>query len=683
MKKLFVLVFILIMKLAIADEGMWLTQIDSSLYKKLEELGLQIDPHKVFDFKNPDCLSKSVVSFNGSCSGVLISNKGLLLTNYHCCSSTLLKNIPNYEEVVKTKGYWAANESEEIPIPSLFVKKLWNIEDITDDILNCNTDLELELRVQKYLEEKKIQSDRFDYQIKTVLGGQCYILYSYKVFNDIRLVAVPPSLIARYGGEKTNWEWPRFSADFAMFRIYTNADHDCLEYAEENTPMYLSDFIPISLDGYKEDDFTMVMGYPGAGSPYENSEFIKLMAQKSYPLRKKLYEMKVNAIEKSINCNEDKSLLKRGLLNKIKMWTELIAVSERKKYVEKRSREEDELLKDILAEKICERIKNCQSKMLLNYEKMQIYSDAYDFYREGFEFVQIYRLVKQIASILKATKNDFNVLNNDNVLRKLQKLYNKIDLQEDINFFNAFIQLYVLKLDQEFQTKTCKENKLNITEWSNQILNDKIFCSYENFRKVIQENPNSILSSPLFLFVTEVEEFYNTKIWTVLPTISDQVNKLKKQYVSDLVLGIGKQNIWHEADRNFRFSYGKIKSYDLQGNNYGIQTNSKDFVKFECKNNFLNDELTDFLQTQKKKKSTPMCFIANCHTASGNSGSPVINAKGELIGLNFDRNQQGTISDLYFDAENFRNIAVDIRYILELVEATESNVYLRKEIQLH
>jgi hypothetical protein len=180
-----------------------------------------------------------------------------------------------------------------------------------------------------------------------------------------------------------------------------------------------------------------------------------------------------------------------------------------------------------------------------------------------------------------------------------------------------------------------------------------------------------------------VEEFYNTKIWTVLPTISDQVNKLKKQYVSDLVLGIGKQNIWHEADRNFRFSYGKIKSYDLQGNNYGIQTNSKDFVKFECKNNFLNDELTDFLQTQKKKKSTPMCFIANCHTASGNSGSPVINAKGELIGLNFDRNQQGTISDLYFDAENFRNIAVDIRYILELVEATESNVYLRKEIQLH
>lgn len=684
MKKIIILLLLLQIKICFADEGMWLAQINQSIYQKLIELGLEIDPDLLLNIKDPNCLSRSVVSFNGSCSGVIVSQKGLLMTNYHCCSPQILDKIPNHKEILEKQGYWAANKSEEIPIPNLFVKTLENIEEVTEDIIKGKNDFDVETIIQEYIFERKSECDLYDYQVKPVLGGTRYVMYTYRIYRDIRLVCVPPSLIGRYGGEETNWQWPRFSADFAMFRIYTNVEGEATEYSKANIPFSTSNFLPLGFQAYQENDFSMVLGYPGAGSPYQMSSFIELMAQESYPLRKKLYELKIKTIEENstIDMSAHNALLRRGLLNKVKMWRELIAENTKEKYVALRFEEEKQISDKVSSNEIRDTIRKLQNKMYKNYEEMEVYSNSYDFYREGFQFIQLYRLVKQVSSILKSTKYNYSILNNEDVFKKLKKLYNKIHIQEDKDFFLGFMRLYKLKLNKEFQIQSFIHNQDQLELWCDDLFQDKVFCSFGNLKQAIQTKPEEIQTSPMFLFVEEVEEFYAKKVWPFLPVISQRVNKLKDEYISVLASNLKEDQVWLGADKNFRFSYGKIKSYSTDEMKAGFRTTYKDLLKYENEKHYLGSEIKNLPILAGINKKTPVCFIANCHTATGNSGSPVINAKGQLIGLNFDRNQQGTISDLYYDINRFRNIVVDIRYIINLLQNSNSNTYLKKELNI-
>lgn len=254
-----------------ADEGLWYPLLNSGLYAKMKEMGLELTLNDIGN--NGKGISNAVIQFNNGCTGVIVSKEGLFITNFHCCKTGMLSCVSGYKNMNSFTGFWASSKSNEIPMPNLSIRQLTEVKYIPKDSID-------------YFRNKNCS---FDCVINQTYTDDKYIMYVYQTFTDIRLVAAPSAGLGRLGGDSANWAWPRYSADFAMFRIYSNAQNQPAEYSKENVPYTPESFIPVSTNGYSEGDLSLVLGYPGSGSPCELSDFLSLMSQKSYPLRSEFY----------------------------------------------------------------------------------------------------------------------------------------------------------------------------------------------------------------------------------------------------------------------------------------------------------------------------------------------------------------------------------------------------------
>lgn len=657
MRNIFILIFLFTQFTHIwADEGFWYPLLNGHLYMNMKQLGCKLLPGDICN--NGKSISNAVVQFNGGCTGSIISNEGLLITNYHCCKSEILACVPGYKNLDSFTGFWAENRNSEIPIPNLRVKQLIEVKYVSKDSIEYYKDI----------------NSSYECDVSLTYTDDKYIMYIYQIFTDIRMVAVPPSCLGRLGGELANWEWPRYSADFAMFRIYSNKQNQPSEYSENNVPYTSGAFIPVSTSGYSEGDFSLILGYPGGGSPCETADFINLMTQKSYPLRAKFYLAKIENIRKSIELNplvekRHESLLK-GLLNREKRWTLMLDEMNRCYGVEERKKWELGLFDLAQSDSMRTALKELQDRLSEKYEQMEAYSDAYDFYREGFKFISMFTICNQVNDLYKDEGDFETIWNSPTSDKKIKLFYENFNSKIDSELFIQIMNLYKMQINPRKQMPCFIEHKQDIEQWGEYLYTHSVFSSYD---KLKDADIQDVVQDPLTVFMKGLNGFYNENVWPYLLSVSDEINTLKRDY-RKLVSKMSSTDVWPEVDGNLRLSYGKVVGED---GNHIFQTTLGNLG--EASNSDFVLQIPDEMDGANNDK-LPLCFLTDTQTSSGSSGSPVLNGDGKLIGVNFDRNHGGTVSDLYYNKLSFRNISVDIRYILFVLQVYGKSNWLLEEM---
>lgn len=685
MKKYFIYISFICLSFSLikADEGFWLPQLDSLKYTELKRMGLQLNREDIYNDIGQSGLSNAVISFNGACSGVVVSQEGLLLTNFHCCSDRIMEYIYKSKEEQNKDFFLAPSKDREIYIPNLYIKTLVYIKDITDGILghdNKNDSQTIDIKIKEYIQNIKHENSSYEYVIKPILEGNKYILYAYQKFTDIRAVFIPPPSIGRFGGDSLNWEWPRYSSDFAIFRIYADSNNMAANYSTNNVPYIPSKFIPISSDGFSENDLAMVLGYPSSGNPFETSEFVSLMVEQSYPLRSHLYLMRINMMDAMIKNNPSmensyESLI-NSLSNKKKMWDLMMSEMEIDG-IEKVRVKEQTILQNIKSDSLRIETAKIQNQLNLTYHQMRIYSDAYDIYRDGLKNINILSICTQINSLLKQSNGSLEPIIPLKVLDDISLFYKNFDRSVDQGFFIDIMKLYRDVVVKDLQINSLVNNESNISNWAEWLYTNSFLSDSDSLISKLKNTPETILNDPVMLLMNEIEESYNNKVWSFLPRLSDESKNLKKEYLKNILETDSGTSLSINGDGNIRLSFGKIKGYWDKGKYINYQTYLDELITEYKKTSHWDTTITQIenINVGLEKNSFPICFITSSQTSSGNSGSPVVNKTGELIGLNFDRNKSGTISDLYYDESTFRNIVVDSRYILfivkEIVDAKE------------
>lgn len=487
-----------------ADEGLWYPLLNSGLYAKMKEMGLELTLNDIGN--NGKGISNAVIQFNNGCTGVIVSKEGLFITNFHCCKTGMLSCVSGYKNMNSFTGFWASSKSNEIPMPNLSIRQLTEVKYIPKDSID-------------YFRNKNCS---FDCVINQTYTDDKYIMYVYQTFTDIRLVAAPSAGLGRLGGDSANWAWPRYSADFAMFRIYSNAQNQPAEYSKENVPHTPESFIPVSTNGYSEGDLSLVLGYPGSGSPCELSDFLSLMSQKSYPLRSEFYLAKIESLRKMITLNpalekvQGNSL--KGLLNREKMWALMLGEMNCSQVIAARRDWELRLLKLAHTDSLQNELKKIQSTLSKKYEQMGEYSDAYDFHREGFDFISMFSICNQVTELCKNENGLKTVSSIPGMTEKMKLFYENFDSRIDKELFVKIMNLYDSVICHSKQIPYILKYSRNIGQWGEYLYTHSVFSSYDMLKQVTVQN---VMQDSLTVLIKEVENYYNDNIWPNLTKVSN------------------------------------------------------------------------------------------------------------------------------------------------------------------
>lgn len=694
MKRIYcIIILCCIYSFSYADKGLWLPCLDSTLYANLKEQGLQMLKDELC---NDDgySLRDAVVRFGNGCTGVIVSDRGLLLTNYHCVSrymQQIAKSGCDYE----LNGYWAEREGKgELPIKGLSIRLLVKMKDVTDYInegknllLKEKQDSLVQIRISQ-LKCKYAQKElRYEAKIHPMYAGNKYYLFLYQVFDDIRLVGIPPSSIGQFGMEEDNWEWPRYTGDFAVLRIYANKENLPASYSIENVPYHPNRFATMSIRPIHENDFVMLMGYPGMTDQYITSFELDSMINISYPLRISLMDSYLNIMNKYMknSCALESSYkaLYSSINNDIKRRKYQIEAAKLSNLIDLKMNQENDINEIIENDaKLSKTYVNLLPQMFDLNNKIYKYSMPYDFYRSGFIFIKLFNDIRKLKSV-------------DNKEQRYSLINQFIDqcndtvIWADKEYFIFLMNKYYQEVPQEFHFSTLNMNADSVDYWISNLYSNSIFTSRERLKCILIDENENWQQDPAVCLLKEIEEMFNKRVWPYLSDVYKQMENLKREYVN-LHIMLNPKGEWVDADGTMRLSYGKIRGYTIGSVKYPYQSFMEAMIRkhetlglsYTLPERFLNLYNQKSFAEYDQNGRMPFCFISDCHTVGGNSGSPVFNAYGELIGLNFDRNKEGTISDMFYNPSLCRNIVVDSRYILFVIQQYAGANYLINELLL-
>ena len=700
MKKLFItLIFLLSANYFFAQGGMWLPNtIKGSIEKDMQRLGMKLTADDIYNTEKSS-IKDAIVQFGGGCTGEVISPKGLLLTNHHCGYGAI-QRLSTMENNLLKNGFWAQSFEEELPAKGLTVTFIDRIEDVTGKILgNINNDLPLNERqslIDKNIDSLSKTTQIKEYQtveIKPFYYGNKYYLFVKNIFKDIRLVGVAPESIGKFGADTDNWMWPRHNADFSIFRIYADKNNLPAEYSEENVPYTPKHFLPISVKEINEDDFTLVFGFPGRTQEYLPAIAVDQIANKLDPVRISIREAALNVMGKYMR-NDEATRLKyaskfAGIANYWKKWIGESQGINSVHAVEKKKEFEKEFLHRL--------DKNPEAKakyghLLADFDSLYAAFEPYNIaqnaiYESFFRSIDFMR----VMSYLNRLKNYY--INNGaagydgfkaRLLPYLKGMYKGMDISIDKDVFAALVKKYALESKPEFVPGSIKALKTDreFKEFANKIYNSK-FTDYDSLVSIIDTTDidwaiSVFEQEPGFEFAKEINEISDTKVSPNYNELSAKINDLQKEYMKALMEMFPEKSFFPDANSTLRITYGQVKGYHPRDAVYYepvshiegvIEKYKPGDYEFDLPQKFLDIyKSKDFGNYTDKTGSVPACFIATNHTTGGNSGSPALDAEGNLIGLNFDRVWEGTMSDLYYDPSICRNIMVDVRYILFLID---------------
>jgi hypothetical protein len=698
------------------DEGMWIPLlIEKYNIKIMQEKGFKLSAEDIYSV-NKACMKDAVVSFGGGCTGELISPDGLLITNHHCGYGQI-QRLSSLEHDYLTNGYWAMSRDEEMACPGLFVTFLKRMEDVTDKMFNGITDSMDDEARQKVMNanseeirSKAIEGTHYSASVRPFYMGNQYFLFVYETYNDIRFVGAPPSAIGKFGGETDNWIWPRHTGDFSLFRVYADKDNKPSGYSKDNGPYKPFYHFPISLKGVHEGDFTMVFGYPGSTNEYVPSYHIDMIKNYINPKMIGIRTKKIEIMEAAMNADPlirlQYSAKKSGIANSWKRWIGENKGLEKMKTIEKKQEFEKRLTAWINAD---ETRKAKYGHILPDYKELYTSLRDYSlvnsytndvFFSSGAEAAGFARNISSLAGMIEKGSGEEEINSVKNQLINSSKgFFKNYNVDTDQKLFVAVMKLYGDNLDTRWLApeyiKIKLECKGNFQALADKIYNTSPFTSEERYDAFVNSfNKRSISKlnrDPLYRLSTSASQFLNANIRGELNRITSEIQRLNQDYMT-LQMEFDKERVFYpDANSTLRVAYGTVQGYDSRDAVYfkpyttlkGImEKDNPDIYDYDVPEKLKQLYLAKDYGPYTQNGEVPVCFIANNHTTGGNSGSPVINAEGQLIGINFDRAWEGVASDMAFNPEQSRNISLDIRYALFIIDKFAGAGYLLKEMTI-
>lgn len=694
-----------------AKEGMWLPPTLKGREKDMQQMGLEIPVDMLYN-ENGTSINNAIVLFGKGCTGEVISSKGLVLTNHHCGYGTV-QGLSSKDADYFANGFWAMDAKGELPCPGLtvtFIRKLENVSDrILFDIPDTMADTKREEIITgriKALEKGFRYTTGFDAVIKPYFNGNQYWVIITETYSDIRLVGFPPNGIGQFGGDTDNWMWPRHTGDFSMFRIYASKDNKPAAYSKNNKPYTTKNFLTINAGGYKEGDFTMVYGFPGTTQEYISSYQLQQINEIIDPIRIAARTKKLQVWTKHMTNSRDvflKYTSKRAsVANGWKKWQgevrglALNNVSEKKQAFEHDfqgwANDNDSLpyASDVLSHILA------NTTTANNALRAEVYLQETV---NGIELLQQAATLDKMLTVLKSP------IQKDKLRDTFAKLaattnsfYKNFDLQTDKELFTVLMAMYVNNsnglLPLEISERLAYYGN-DYNKWADDLYSSSILLSEEKLAEFAnsasKKDINRIITDPAWVIYSAIMDFRKENTTPIIANFNKKMNYYNRLYMKAQMTMDNNKMFYPDANLTLRLTYGKIKGLDPDGAApYSFQTNLNEVIaknnpeveEFNVPSKLINLHQNKDYGRWAVNGTVPVAFIASNHTSGGNSGSPVLNGKGQLIGTNFDRVWEGTMSDLYFDPNLCRNISLDIRYTLFIIEKFGNAGWLLKEMKI-
>ena len=678
---------------ALADEGMWVPALIQSRIKDMKAKGFKLTAEDIYSI-NRSSLKDAVLLFGSGCTGEVISDEGLFLTNHHC-GYYFIGSHSSVEHDYLTNGFWAMNRSEELPNPGLTVSFLIRMEDVTDRALKGVDDempqAERDSMVKANAADviaKATAGTHYEAAVEPFYYGNQYFLFVSEKFRDVRLVAAPPSAIGKFGGDTDNWMWPRHTGDFSMFRIYADKNNNPADYSKDNVPYRPRRSFTISTAGLKKGDFTMVYGNPGRTMQYVVSDAIDYAVNRGNPAKIKMRTMRLEIM----NAEQAKDPATRiayaaknaRVSNQWKKWQgESKGLARLGTLDKKRAFEaqftawaaDKPLYRDVLP------------KLRALYAELAPYAFARDYYQEAYQAIEMTQFAQNAAKgIFKPDAEKAG----DGFFKNYSQTIDRLSTQ-------AVLGEYVKNVPAEWTPAYFLEavqKAGGVDRYVDELFEQSNFSTIEKYKALASADSATkaaaLQNDPALLLAEAFNTFYNTKVDGTYKRLNTEINTLYRLYMKGLMEMQPDRTFFPDANLTLRVAYGTVEGYSPVDAVYYEPFSTIDGI-MEKDNPDIYDynipqRLRDLYRTKEYGRwnvdgSVPVCFLATNHTTGGNSGSPVLNGRGQLVGINFDRTWESTMSDYEFDVVKCRNIIVDIRYVLFVIDRIGNAGYLLDEMR--
>lgn len=683
-----------------ADEGMWIPMLIGKNYEEMKRLGLKLTAEDLYN-ANRSSLKDAIVHFGGGCTGEIISGQGLLITNHHCGYGNIAA-LSTVENNYLENGFWAKSFGEELPAKGLSVKFLVSMEDVTDRVMEATKKGNAEKRkkalesILKTIEEEGAYGGKYEARVASYFSGNQYILLKYEVFKDIRLVATPPKSLGKYGGDTDNWMWPRHTADFSVFRVYANKDNKPADFSKENVPYKPKHFLPVNIQGVQEGDYAMIMGYPGRTERFITSYDVDMRINETNPAVVKLRDTRLSIMRKYMRQDPAINLMLASKYASIaNYWKYYIGQTEQLKRLnivnEKKKQEKEFTQWSDNNRKGYNKLMGEFAEVFADYRpyaKHRVYMNE-GFYASpvailGSAGVSLYEKmndkkakpeeIKAFAARIKAYRDNMKAayvaeMEKEIFARTVEAFYKDISKSQQPDVYQT--QIFRMFGNEDW-TKT-------FNDYATYVFSNSLFLDDNKFEDFIR-NPKAqaLEMDPAFIYAKSFMDNYENNYKEKVDNFYDENAELAKTYVKALMEKNQGQLMYPDANSTMRITYGSVGGYSPQDAvEYKYYTNMDGLLAKYKPGDYEFDLPADFLELVKTKDYGPYgspngelvtCFITNNDITGGNSGSPMINAEGHLTGLAFDGNWEAMSGDIAFDKQYKRTIAVDIRFVLWLID---------------
>ena len=693
-----------------ADEGMWLLPLLNQLnIKAMKQEGFKLTAEDIYSI-NHSSIKDAIVIFGGGCTGEIISDQGLILTNHHCGYGSIQKHSTPDHDYLKD-GFWAKSFEEEIPTPGLSVTFLVRIEDVTNQVnAVLNSDMsegDRNKAIEKIGDEiskKAKEGTNYRTGVQSFFGGNQFFLLVYEVFNDVRMVGAPPSSIGKFGADTDNWMWPRHTGDFSIFRVYANKENKSAEYSKDNVPYKPKKALSISIKGVKKDDFTMILGYPGSTQRYMTS-------------------MEVESVLKITNPNR---IYIRGIRQDILLKDMLADHSINIKYASKYAGSSNYWKNSIGENKALKRLKVYNVKLKSEQQFMEWvnadpnrkakYGDCLQLIKEGVEGTNDYVHVTQyisealargteLLSLARTTiglKEDLDSNRTDKITRGLKMIktrakafYKDYSAPTDRKVAKAMFKIFYENVDKKYQPDIFKtiESKYNTSfdQFVDDMFDNSMFADSSKFFAFLAKPEAQVLANDIAFVTTKSVSSKLEELFKAEESFNEKLEKGQRIYIAGILEMNQGKAMYPDANFTMRLTYGQVKDYyPMDAVHYDYLTTLDGVMEKEDPDNWefvVPDKLKELYKNKDFgrygiKGKMPVAFISTNDITGGNSGSPVLNGKGELIGTAFDGNWEAMSGDIVFEKELQRCINVDVRYTLFIIDKYAGATRLINEMKI-
>jgi hypothetical protein len=713
MRQLFLLAIILVTTTLQAGGGMWLPLLLQNLNEaEMKEMGMKISAEDIYSINNGS-LKDAIVHFGGFCTGEVISDQGLVLTNHHCGFSAI-QDHSTLENNLLENGFYAKTKADEKTNPGLFVTFIERIEDVTDSALKgVDDELSETERAAIIADNLRALKEAFKLKaheevlVKPFYDGNQYFAFVTKTYPDVRLVGAPPSSIGKYGADTDNWEWPRHTGDFSLFRIYTAPDGSPAEYSTDNVPMQAKKHLEISLGGVKPGDFSMIFGFPGTTDQYLTAKAMQQRTEVINPIRIGMRDRSLAVIDSAMRASAqikiDYASKQARIANAWKKWRgESEGVAAVNGLGKRKAMENDFLArldKDPAAKtnyaNIITEINGLIGQQA-EVAKTRAYTDELNYNIDLFRIANILRRQVKIAE-----NNGMDAFKTriPGLVDYLEDFYAGYNGSVDMEVARALLPVYYAEVPAEHLSFYVKD-QLEFAGSMDRMVTDLFQRSYltrgDRLIKLLKEDPEAaldVLRGDLgYQYVAQLNAFNEKQVIDVYNDFQRQAAPLQRRYMAGLLKFFPDKQLYPDANSTMRLSYGKVEGFTgLDGQTFDYITDLDGVIAKYQPGDYEFDLPLELVKLHKAKDygryamkngKLPVCFLGSNHTTGGNSGSPALNGDGRLVGLNFDRTWQSTMSDVNYDPTICRNIMVDIRYVLFLIDKLGGAPHLVAEMTL-